>query len=188
MKNVYKTFLALIRLVGVVGIEKVVCAPFYYAYFPAVLHTEGSWIERLARGCPRLFAIQFTVSVILLVIYNWINRDLAGIATLKARGAQFSVRLRERFGLKKREDVLSGTAWFLEFLIFSWQFMPFVALLGYRKGGVRGKFSKEVALLFASTTIATIWWSAIGMGLLTLLERLPLVGSLIRTFFGHAIN
>jgi hypothetical protein len=158
------TIFAVLRVSGVVYVDKFIIGPIYYwAYFPHYLNSMPLY-EKLVIGMPVLFLEQLLVAVALWLfsdlVFDLMGIDIVGVARLKEKIARNrQVRRHNYPRMYAFLDSHKTATRRVEYVVFSWQFIAILALLCMRVEGTRGKRSKEFAMLVGSCAISTVYWT-----------------------------
>ena len=126
-------------------------------------------------GFIHLYAVQFLMSTVLWIVYDLVDLDIMGTVAIKQMLSTKGSAYRAKIKSWKVSRYLSGTwlyrlmarhlvgfkrfAWLVEFLLFSWQLTPFLALICLRKNGIKGPFFKEAITLLVIAAVSTAWWT-----------------------------
>ena len=162
MERIRRNFAIWARFSGLLVLEKVLGACFYWFTFPVVLSGYG-----VVRGSIGLFVFQFVVSVVFITIYDKIGKDLFGIVAVKQKCLDLLARFKGWLGWREEAMWLRKFGWVMEFILFSWQFVPFVALLCLRKVGTERKIGQDACILFTSSLFATVYWVSLHRGVIS---------------------
>jgi hypothetical protein len=152
-----KELIAWIRFSGAVVLGKVVGGLFYWLLFPVILFKCGT-----VRGATLLFGLLFISSAMFIVVYDVIEKDLFGVVTVRQKCLS---RIERFLGRMMKIAGVGKDGWIIEFALFTWQFLPPIALLLMRR--VDASDSKrlfhihgsDIATIFASSLVATLFWT-----------------------------
>jgi hypothetical protein len=146
-----KGLIAWLSFSGAIAIGKVVGGLFYWVMFPSILFKYGT-----VRGAMLLFGLLFFASVTFIVVYDVIGKDLFGVVTIRQKCLS-------RIGSLKCFNPVF--VWVMEFVLFTWQFLPPFVLLLLRKvdaPGIKRPFlicGSDIATIFASSLVAITFWT-----------------------------
>lgn len=152
-----KELIAWISFSGAIAIGKVVGVLIYWKYFPPLLFRYG-----VVCGALRLFVLLFIASVVFVIIYDAIGKDLFGIDTVRQK---YLSRIERFLGRMMKIAGVGKDGWVIEFVLFTWQFLPPIVLLLMRKVDAPGRKrpflirGSDIATLFASSLVATLFWT-----------------------------
>lgn len=158
------------NFLGVLAIEKIIGGFFYWGMFPLIFSQYG-----VRKGAVGLFVFQFVSSAIFIIAYDAIGNDLFKIVAIKQGLLNLLAKIRRKFGWRQEIPWLRRFSWVIEFIFFSWQLLPPIALLCLRKVGNAKNHSRfyrlmqislwDVAVLCASSIFATVFWTLFHTGL-----------------------
>jgi hypothetical protein len=116
---------------------------FYSVVFGYVLYRFG-----IFQGFAALWAFQFIISPILVLMYDCSDKDIFGISTVKAwlKGKT------ARFRWKPAIIVIT-------FIMLSWHCTPPVVIICLRKEETKGVSWRGYAILAMTITLKSIYWS-----------------------------
>ncbi|MFA6076735.1 MAG: hypothetical protein WC735_01525 [Candidatus Paceibacterota bacterium] len=163
----YKNLIVWISFSGAIVLEKIVGFFVFWVFFPIYLNRDG-----VIQDAGELFLVLFEASLIFTIVYDAIGRDLFKITAVKQKCLNLLARIKSRLGIKKEIVWLRRFSWVTEFLFFSWQLLPPLALLCLRD--VNQSRSRmiiplswwDIRVLFASSLFATVFWTLLHKGIL----------------------
>lgn len=127
--------------------------------YPIVTYAFGIGIEDLWKGFVVMFLLALFFNYVLVLIYDWIGKDLFGFEGIK----------KVKMGLSEKENLTKiqrRILWFLKygeiplFLFLSW-YDPFMATLWKRKSAeFTGFQKKDYWILILSTFLGCFIWSS----------------------------
>ena len=124
-------------------------------------------------GATRLYAIIFSFSVLIWLLYDLIGKDMVGIERIKRNMAEAINGMQNR-----NPRAVPAIIWSmritlpLQFLFYSWQLIPPLVVQCYRSGGKRMHLVIEIPMMALSSLILTVWWSFVSITGLTCLSAI----------------
>ncbi|MFA6974905.1 MAG: hypothetical protein WC237_03040 [Candidatus Paceibacterota bacterium] len=122
-------------------------------------------------GLIGLFIFQMIASFTFLSIYDQIGGDVLQISTIAGVVSRIWHWVKRKL-IVDRPLISIRLSNVIKFIIFSWQLLPPFVVLLWRENGVKGKPRKEMLMMLASTTIATLWWSLYSMVIIKVWHKL----------------
>ncbi len=162
MKKFSENLIIWISFLGAMSLEKVVGFVIYWVLFPWILFKYGT-----INGAVGLFIFQFMSSVIFIIVYDKIGKDLFKIKAVKQRCLDLLVWVKLKLGWNREVVWLRKFSWVVEFFLFSWQLLPPFALLCLRKVDRMPQINFwDIKVLSASSLFSTVFWTFVNKGIL----------------------
>lgn len=155
-----------LAMLGVVTADKIIGFFVYWSLFPVVLKICG-----ILLGLSLLFALQIAGSLAFLKIYDSAGKDVLRISFATGIILKFCRWFKRKIA-ENGCSVPGGIARTIRFLFLSWQFLPPLVVLILRNDGGKKSPRVELSEVFASTAIATGWWTMYSLIILNIWKHL----------------